>query len=227
LWALYKDKDTVSGTYVPSGPTAPYPNYSPDQVQTYGVLTALFRFQPGPLNKNNYLYSKSTAEPGSQDDGEKPLKLEQVRRPAEIIMMMDAAQIGNEGLAGTSLTGTWAADADLNMLQGSGCQKWWWGGIAACYQNDPNGPDAGLNKDYATYGAMDSDSGPHNALGNDLRFRHMNNTQANALFCDGHCDSFHFKHPGDGGSDLQYKNFMLDDFRTGDVHFAGGYIPTK
>lgn len=224
LWALYKDKDTVSGTYVPASATAPFPAYDPEKVQTYGVLTALFRFAPGPLNKFLH-WPNNTGNSGPQDDGEYPFKTAQIKRPSDIIMMMDAAQIGNEGLAGTSLSGTWAADADLNMLQGEGTQNLWFGGANAAYAANPDGPDAGLNKDYGNYGLLDSDSGPYNALGNDIRFRHMNNTQANALFCDGHVDSFHFKHPGNGGSDLQYKNFMLDDYRTGDLRFLPGQHP--
>jgi prepilin-type N-terminal cleavage/methylation domain-containing protein/prepilin-type processing-associated H-X9-DG protein len=231
LWALYKDKDTVSGTYVPASSTAPFPNYDPEKVQTYGVLTVLFRFQPGPLNRS-FLATESGGPPsgaqsGPADDGEKPFKLEQIRRPSEIIMMMDAAQIGNEGLAGTSLTGTWAADADLNLLQAEGMQWFWWGGIAAAMNANRLGPDAGLNKDYPTYSDMQTDTGPFGAEGNDMRFRHMNNSQANALFCDGHVGTFNYKHPGNGGCDIQYKNFMLDDYRTEDVHFQGGFVPTR
>jgi prepilin-type N-terminal cleavage/methylation domain-containing protein/prepilin-type processing-associated H-X9-DG protein len=225
LWALYKDKDTVSGTYVPAGPTAPFPNYDPERVQTYGVLTVLFRFEPGPLNKSLTLASTSLAKPGPQDDGDYPFKFGQIKRASDIIMMMDASQIGNQGLAGTALSGTWEADADLWLLQGNYCQDQWFTGLNYVYSTYPNGPDAGLNKDYGSYGDMESDTGPYNALGNDIRFRHMNNTQANALFCDGHVDSFHFKHPGNGGSDLQYKNFMLDDFQTSDMRFVPGQHP--
>jgi prepilin-type processing-associated H-X9-DG protein len=58
---------------------------------------------------------------------------------------------------------------------------------------------------------------PYFSLGNDLRFRHIGNTQMNALFFDGHVDSFHYKHPGTGGTDLQWKNFVLDNYRWGDI----------
>ena len=219
LWALFKDKDTVSGSYVPAGPTAPFPNYDPEKVQTYSVLTVLFRFTPGKINNDCSTYNHAAAQPGPQDDGEKPFKLEQIKRPGEIIMLMDAAQIGNQGLP-APLSGTWAADADLWLIQGSNCQ-WQWpqpGGLLSYCQNTwPQGPDAGMNKDYGTYIQMESDTGPDNAFGNDMRFRHMNNTLANALFCDGHVESFHWKRPGSGGTDLQFKNFILDDYRIEDM----------
>jgi prepilin-type processing-associated H-X9-DG protein len=219
LSAIFKDKDTISGTYVPAGPTAPFPNYDPQKVQTYSVLTALFRFTPGKLANDFSTYNHAAAQPGPQDDGERPFKLQQIRRPSELIMLMDAAQIGNQGLTGT-LSGTWATDADLWLIQGSNCQ-WLWnqpGGLLPYCENTwPQGPDAGMNKDYGTYNAMESDTGPNGAFGNDMRFRHMNNTLANALFCDGHVESFHWKRPGSGGTDMQFKNFILDDYRIGDL----------
>ncbi len=233
MWTLYKDTDTVSGTYVPAGANAPFPAYDPSKVQTYGVLSALFRFKPGPL------YASMTSDnslAGPNESGEVPFKLAQIKRPAEIIMMIDAAQIGNQGLAGTSLTGTWAADADVWLIQGENVQwNWFQPGwlnqpslLAYCQTFFPNGPDAGLNQDWSTYDQMESASQPSafNARGSDLRFRHMNNTQANALFCDGHCGSFSFKHPGLGGSDLQFKNFILDDYRVDDLKWAPGvHVP--
>jgi prepilin-type N-terminal cleavage/methylation domain-containing protein/prepilin-type processing-associated H-X9-DG protein len=226
LWALFKDKDTVDGTYVPASPTAPFPNYDPSRVQTYSVLTALFRFEPGPLT-NVTTYNSSLA--GPNNNGEAPFKLEQIKRPSDIIMVMDAAQIGNEGLANTpSLTGTWAADADLWELQASGVQLDWYkpGLLLYCQTFWPNGPDAGFNQDWANYNAMESaPTGPFYAKGNDIRFRHLNNTQANALFADGHCGSFNWKHPGTGGTDLQFKNFILDDYRTEDLRWAPGVTP--
>jgi len=83
----------------------------------------------------------------------------------------------------------------------------------------PNGPDAGMNRDYATYLAMENDTGPNGATGVDIRFRHINNTQGNALFADGHAEGFRWKRPGFGGSDLQFKNFILDNYRTQEMVF--------
>jgi prepilin-type processing-associated H-X9-DG protein len=51
----------------------------------------------------------------------------------------------------------------------------------------------------------------------------MHNTQANALFADGHAASFVFKRRGYGGTDMQYKNFILDDYRTQDLKFHGAH----
>ncbi len=229
LWRLYKDVDTVSGTYIPGSVTVNgnplFPQYSPDQVQTYGVLTAPFRFMPAPLDYATDLESTSIA-PSPQTVGEHPFKIEQIKRPSEIILVMDASQIGNQGIAkfnSNTYLGTWAADADLNRIQGSLVQTQWpYHQNLLLYAESYGSVDAGLNKDYQTYYAMDTDTGPYSATGNDIRFRHMNNTQANALFADGHTDSFHFKHPGYGGTDLQYKNFILDDYRPGDVRLQPG-----
>ena len=150
-----------------------------------------------------------------------------VKRPSDIIMVMDAAQIANEGLSDPTLTGTWDADADLWAIQGGSYQS-----NLLAYQSKgypsflayeihlvgPN-PDAGLNQDWLSYSQMTGAQvrTPFPSNGNDLRFRHKGNTQANALFFDGHVDSFTYKHPGTGGSDLQWKNFILDDYRWGDI----------
>jgi prepilin-type N-terminal cleavage/methylation domain-containing protein/prepilin-type processing-associated H-X9-DG protein len=204
IWKLYKDKDTVSGGY-----NAVW--YDSEKVQTYSVHPILFRFQPGPLSSNGS-YSRGSAKPGPEDDGQKPFKLSQIHRTTEIIMMMDAVQIGDQ--IGPN---TWASDAKLWMIQGestSYCHNW--ATLAECHQKWPQGPDAGLNKDYPNNGAMQYDTGPNGATGSNMRFRHMRNTQANALFCDGHAGSFRWNRPGFGGSDVQFNNFILDDNRKQD-----------
>jgi len=221
LGAIYKDKDTVDGTYIPASPTAPFALYDPAKQQNYGVLTWPFHFAPGLVNGN--LQASQPAQPGSQDDGEVPYKIGMVKRPSDIIMVMDAAQIANEGLAADpSLTGTWMADADLWNIQNpfqSNLLAHPYGLLTFYNSNYPAGPDAGFNKDWLTYAQMTGAQArtPFFAAGNDLRFRHNNNTQSNALFFDGHCDSFHFKHIGTGGTDLQWKNFILDDYRWRDI----------
>jgi prepilin-type N-terminal cleavage/methylation domain-containing protein/prepilin-type processing-associated H-X9-DG protein len=224
LGALFKDKDTIDGTYVPTSSTAPDANYDPSQVLTYSVLTVLFRFEPGLLT--NPTTCVAPPPNGPLNCGASPLKVEQVKRPGEIIMLGDAALIGNEGLTAT-LTGTWQSDADFWELQNNQMQLWWCTPDVQEIQSliDPQGPDAGLNKDWLTYTAMESATGSNNSAGNDLRFRHMNNSTANFLFVDGHVDTFHWKKPGTGGTDLQFKNFMLDDTRPGDLHWATGVTP--
>ena len=151
------------------------------------------------------------------------MKLEQVKRPGEIIMLGDAALIANEGLSG-SLNGTWQSDADFWELQNDQCNLHWATPLSETMLieglKNPQGPDAGLNQDWQNYNAMEGASGANNSLGNDLRFRHMNNTTANFLFVDGHVDTFHWKKPGSGGTDLQWKNFLLDDTRPGDLHWV-------
>lgn len=212
LWALFKDKDTVSGdTHAPG--------YNGQHVQTYSVLTALFRFSPGPLRPD---LNPTTGQPGPQDDGERPFKLGQIKHPTDLIMIMDAAQIGDEGLAGGV---PWSADADFDYMQPDNIERSWacWSSanpVAYCQTQHPQGPDAGSNKDYTTYNDMYGDPD-----GTDLRFRHMNNTQANALFCDGHADSFHYKHAGYGGTDMQWNNIILENYHVEQLLFAAGRHP--
>ena len=208
MWDLYKDKDAVS---VPSNASG-Y-QYDSERVQTYGVLTMLFRFKPGPYLPNSTTYIKGTGKPGPEDDAVRPFKFAQIHRSDEIIMVTDAAQVGNQGVP-------WSADADVWLIQGqstASCQNW--ATLQQATTRWPNGPDAGLNKDYATYQDMQSDAGPNGATGVDIRFRHLHNTVANALFSDGHCGSFHWKRPGFGGTDLQFRNFILDDNRCQDYRY--------
>lgn len=222
LWALFKDKDTVDGTYQPASPTAPYPDFDPSKVQTYSVHPALFRFEPGLLTTG--VRSYDTSHVGPNYFGAVPFKLEQIKRPSDIIMAMDAAQIADEGLGDTSgLTGRWETDADLWYFQQTNYIESWLKPNLLGYLSTfwPNGPDGGLNKDWQKYSDMESATGPYSSKGNDLRFRHMNNSQANALFCDGHCGTFNYKHPGSGNTDLQWKNLILDDYRVQDLHWAG------
>jgi prepilin-type N-terminal cleavage/methylation domain-containing protein/prepilin-type processing-associated H-X9-DG protein len=233
LGAIYKDKDTIDGTYVPANSTAPFATYDPSMQQNYSVLTWPFHFAPGLFSTDGDYDGETggknggTAYPGPQDDGEVPYKIGMVKRPSEIIEVMDAAQIGNEGFpSGSTLTGTWMADADLWDIQNSFQSNLFLYpyNLAAWYMSQSgggfvNGPDAGFNTDWQTYNQMTSKrtSTPFFSIGNQLRFRHMSNTQSNALFFDGHCDSFHYKHPGSGGTDLQFKNFILDDYRWEDM----------
>jgi len=61
--------------------------------------------------------------------------------------------------------------------------------------------------------------GPAGAAAIDLRFRHLNNRRANAVFVDGHAGSFTWKKPGKGGSDLQFRNFILDNMYVNDLKY--------
>lgn len=212
-WSLYKDKDTLSG-----GNSSSW--YDSEKVQTYGVLRILFRFAPGKLDGGEN-YSSGNAKPGPADDGMRPFKTNQIRRAGELMMIMDATQIGD--MLGPN---TWASFTDHWCLQGEGmsyCQNWATPTQASAKW--PQGPDAGMNRDYANSGAMQYDTGPNGASGSTLRFRHMKSTQMNALFCDGHAGTFRFSHPGLGGSDLQFKNFCVDSHRVQDEQFLPGVTP--
>lgn len=206
IWRLYKDKDTKSGSNSAAW-------YNSEEVQTFSVHPILFRFEPGPLNADGS-YSAGSAQPGLPA-GQRPFKVSQITRTSDIIMIMDAVQIGDELGADT-----WSSDAKLWMIQGVStnyCQNW--ATLQQCATNWPQGPDAGMNKDYDNSGAMQYDTGPNGATGIDVRFRHMNNTEAHAVFCDGHAGVFHWKHPGFGGTDMQFRNFILDDNRVYDEIF--------
>ena len=118
----------------------------------------------------------------------------------------DAAQIGNQG----DLKDCWAADADLTFLQGLNydCRML---NLKAMVAKYPDGVDAGMNKDYPAYINLQLDKGPNNARGNDIRFRHIKNSRANALFADGRADSFRYLRPGVGGSDSKWANLIPDE----------------
>jgi prepilin-type N-terminal cleavage/methylation domain-containing protein/prepilin-type processing-associated H-X9-DG protein len=201
MWDLYKDKDTVTGTFG-----------NAEKVQTYGIHPTLCRFADGPLTPSGSGIH-ATARPGPQDDGKVPFKLAQIRRSAEIILIMDASQFGDTG----AVAGWWAADADLWAIQ-SASTGWPFNQrvpltLAQCEQQYPQGPDGGSNRDYGTHNDMIND-----ADGINVRFRHLNNRYANALFCDGHASSFRWNHPGPGGAEWTWKNIALDDVRPQDLH---------
>lgn len=209
IWTLYKDKDTVSGNYM----AAPW--YDSEKVQTYSVHPHLFRFAPGPVDRSTLQYFPNALDAGPDNDGMKPFKLGQIRRSSEMIMMMDAVQFSDQ--LGPN---TWASDATLYAIQSKStnyCHNW--ATLKDCEQQFPNGPDAGFNKDYFSHAALDNDGNPATGTGIDVRFRHMKNTVANALFADGHVGAFHWKRPGIGGSDLQFRNFILDDMRRNEMRF--------
>lgn len=194
MWRLFKDKDTVTGNSTDS--------FDAEKVQTYGVNQILFGFAPGPLQADAYP-SRTGCLPGPGDDAKRPWRIGQIKNGSELILLMDAAQIGNQGLR----PGVWAADADLTFLQGTNydCRTLNLDQMVAKY---PQGVDAGMNKDYATYVHLQIDKGPNGARGNDMRFRHLKNTQANALMGDGSARVFYYKRPGPGGCDIEWRNLI-------------------
>jgi prepilin-type processing-associated H-X9-DG protein len=213
IWKVFKDKDTLSGDYRSTAFT-----YNSEEVQTYSVHPTLFQFSPGPLRSD--LTNAGGAKPGSADDGKKPFKLQQIKRSSDIIMVMDAVQFG-DGLDARA-TNSWTSDADMYYMQGDATQRvQFWATMQYCVTTFPKGPDAGFNKDYATHAAMFEDTDGLSSA-SQMRFRHIKNKVANALFVDGHVGSFKWNHPGLGGSDVQWKNIILDDQRRGDLVFAPG-----
>ena len=131
-----------------------------------------------------------------------PYKLGQIKNSSEMMLLGDAAEIGNVFGPG----GTWASTANYFGIQGNDafyCQQSLT--LRQAQQFFPAGRDSGTNQDWPTYSAFYA-----SATGNQLRFRHVNNTQMNMLFADGHAAPFHFNRPGFGGTDLQFKNFIPD-----------------
>jgi prepilin-type N-terminal cleavage/methylation domain-containing protein/prepilin-type processing-associated H-X9-DG protein len=200
LWDLFHDKDTLDIPGTAAG----------EHIQTYGIHPILCRFADGPLTPSG-VSIHATAKPGPADDGKFPFKLSQIRRASEIILVIDAVQIGDQGVP-------WSADADVYLIQGQSTQTPFVGlkvpkDLNWCQTNYPQGPDAGDNTDYASYADM-----RNSAHGIDVRFRHLKNRVANALFCDGHAASFRWTRPGFGGADWAWKNIALDDVRPQDLH---------
>jgi prepilin-type N-terminal cleavage/methylation domain-containing protein/prepilin-type processing-associated H-X9-DG protein len=210
MWKMFKDMDTLSGQYN-------MPWFKSEEVMTYSVHPVLFRFAPGKyISPANQTFVAALAKPGPEDDGAKPFKMGQIKRSAEIIMVMDAVQQGD--LLGVD--NTWGADARLWYFQGDNMSRVQdWATPQQAIALYPNGPDAGMNKDYAHMSDMLNDFGPNGSGGSQMRFRHVKNTQANALFVDGHVGTFHWKRPGPGGSDLTFRNICLDDLNYGDMQF--------
>lgn len=206
-WKIYTDKDIIVGS--PNQNNSMY--YSSERIQTYGVHPVLFRFAPGKI-ESNQAYYPGNADPnlGANDDGAVPYKITQITRPSEMIMVIDNVQFGD-----TLGSGSWTSDADVWLIQGdstSRCQFW----ATIATTQSPSftwaKPDAGRNRDFKTHTSFGS-----NDIG--IRFRHMKNTTANCLFVDGHCGSFHWKKPGIGGSDLSWRNILVDDTREQDKRY--------
>jgi prepilin-type processing-associated H-X9-DG protein len=194
LWTLYKDKDTVDANDVPAA------GYIAGQQQTYSVVTAFFG--------GNILAHWDNAQVGPLPPCH-PYKYSQIPRSAEMMLLGDSAECGDV----FGPLGTYAAYSNYFALQGvSTSYAQQWATLALAWAQWPDGIDAGLNVDWKNTTGMESATGPNGATGNQLRFRHLQNTVMNVLFADGHCGSFHFSRPGFGGTDLQWKNFIPDNF---------------
>jgi prepilin-type N-terminal cleavage/methylation domain-containing protein/prepilin-type processing-associated H-X9-DG protein len=115
-----------------------------------------------------------------------PYRIAKIRRASEIVLIMDGAQVQNNGSATN-----------------------WWSALATCYKLDANGLYSGTSpRSYMLYDHASArngepiDGGPNvDALQNsgadpaagNLRWRHLRNRTANFLFVDGHVEPRQYK----------------------------------
>jgi prepilin-type N-terminal cleavage/methylation domain-containing protein/prepilin-type processing-associated H-X9-DG protein len=100
-------------------------------------------------------------------------KLGQIRRAAEIVLIMDGTQIGTNASPNAKNLDSAAINASTSFLL-----------LDTSAWNNAQPVDGGTNMD-----------DPGNFSGNwgNIRWRHMNNKVANFLFVDGHAESRHYK----------------------------------
>lgn len=159
---LFRDKDTVEGTAIT--------HYSahPRLMPALNDVDVAIAIQTG---QTVYL---------------KPYKISKIKRAAEVVLIMDGAQI--------------------QKLNGAASDPYLWGAFATAYKLDNTayyqGPTAGgrsyLLFDYPGATDVGVDPGPNidtplptgGLTGPDgnIRWRHMKNKAANFLFCDGHSE---------------------------------------
>ncbi len=144
-----------------------------------------------------------------------PYKFGRIKRSTEMVIVMDGSQwqtsvAGDNNWWGVQYT-AWALD------------NWRWGEFANNYSSAP--------LDYLQSASPNADNGSQvnigpnqdtannigylwwNCTNGQVRFRHVNNTAGNFLFCDGHVEAFHVgkqTSPGYFSCDLLGKNVNVD-----------------
>lgn len=182
--AVLLDRDTPDFPIIPSNQYSSHPLLVPNNTITYPVT-----LPPDPLYAPNRYRI--------------PYKLTQIKRSAEIILYFD----GTLDLSGDGTNGAASSDGfniDANRIKAPNPQTWLLSYTSQQY-NGSTPVDAGLNLDTMNNNQA---ADPNFRIGN-IRFRHMSNTVANVVFCDGHAGSFHYT--SEFQSDLQRKNIHLDN----------------
>jgi prepilin-type N-terminal cleavage/methylation domain-containing protein/prepilin-type processing-associated H-X9-DG protein len=180
---------------------------TPNIYESYSAHPRLMPPVPGADGYANHVYGGSHYLV--------PYRISHIHRSSEIILIFDGscASGSNNGL--TSADGAWSANVTAGKLDAGRMtydtyltdsysltpfEPYMTGGHA--FDLLPTaGDDADLNKD------------DNNNWGN-IRFLHTNNTQANALFVDGHCGTFTWKSPNGTSAaahtDLLRKNINVN-----------------
>ena len=145
----------------------------------------------------------------------KPYKLGQIKRSAEMVLIMDGSQWQTSNQNDSNWWGVqytaWALD------------NWRWGEFGTSYSASPI--------DYLQSGNPNADNGAqidigpnqdtannisflwYNCTNGQVRFRHLNNTAGNFLFCDGHVEAHRVGHQTSAGHfscDLLGRNINVD-----------------
>ena len=125
-----------------------------------------------------------------------PYKIAKIKRSAEIAYVFD-------GTLGLMASGSWRVGGNTGMPCGIGISENWiswprsFGGLTdnySLYVLNPCNQGTPVNMTSNYTGVPNTDDGSQTLLQNpfNIRFRHMQNTVANALMVDGHVESFSF-----------------------------------
>ncbi|HEY1685557.1 MAG TPA: prepilin-type N-terminal cleavage/methylation domain-containing protein [Tepidisphaeraceae bacterium] len=163
-----------------------------------------------------------------------PYHLAKVRRSSEVVVLFCGTQIQTNQQGAPGITAWWGADAvgfalDGNQMLPGGASSGGNGGKGG------SGSSGSTGKDYLLYDSPGADNGspidpgPNYDFGGDVnnitpattapwqaagqpRWRHLNNTVCNFLYCDDHVESHHYKSTGfhTGTCDLYGRNVNVN-----------------
>jgi prepilin-type N-terminal cleavage/methylation domain-containing protein/prepilin-type processing-associated H-X9-DG protein len=170
----------------------------------YENKTALNHYSSHPLLVPNITLQYPAGHPlAAPGKFRVPYKLSGIRRAAEIILYFDGTQDLSAGGVGNANSDGYNLDA--NRFKATNPQTW-------LLTNSPSA--AGVDMNASIDGGVNQDT-PNNNQGGDsqlrignVRWRHLGNKSANAVFCDGHADSFFYG--GQFQTGILRKNIHLD-----------------
>ncbi len=175
-------------------------------------------------------YTPDYPDLSASSTGVPEYRMSQIKRNAEIILIFDGSLIASNatdyaGNSHASLT-YWCVQPVATMMdsnrvaqtpavageQGTGL---WVTRYIQLYHDLSKSIDGGTNKDFINSGSFPTSGQLTTASNNisNIRWRHMNNTVANFLFCDGHVEAKHYLGTRNGTPDvceIQERNICLD-----------------